>query len=188
MKKLALPLLLLCVGLVAGYLTAHIVSSGKLDLVTHDLQIARAPKSYSFYNPKTPPDQTILGSDAKSYIAGFNSINMSDAGNNAGLYCKDPTDNKVRLLKGFVIKRKSLEDIFNKNDGKNGHPYWTGIRVYFAKHPDYLTSSARIFTFVFTATYSSQPTKDATLTDEDSENPIYDHVYPCPTVCGSLAQ
>ena len=177
MKKIILPLITLVIGLVVGYFIERTISTNQVNELTHQLNTHNTLKTYSFINPK---DDILKYSDAKTCITNFTKLNTVDINSGGGLFVDDPTQGKLPL-EGFVIQRASLEDIIAKNKD------WTGIRVYFAKHPSYPGNSDRIFTFIFTAALSSNTVGDP-KNDVDATAPIYDHVYPCPTVCGSLGQ
>lgn len=189
MKKSLFLFIALIAGLAIGYFIPH-GNAFDFSKITHGSDVLKeltknevvrkeilADYKHSFVFTEKP----ITVTDAKALIAAFKTQNADDINAGGGLRCADAANNVHDDLGGFVISRKAIDAIF-KNDGTQ---QCNGIRVYFAKHPDFRSPSDRVFTFIFAGT---KPGKDKPIDDTgaDIQDPVYDHVDPCPNNCGDL--
>jgi hypothetical protein len=172
------PIVTLIIGLIIGfgigYFVQSKISDSQIPSLNSKSSTVNIAKPYTFRNP----EDAVIGADvAKAAITNFVTINNQDIQSGGGLYVFDSVANKTKPLEGFVIQKASIMDMMKT-------PNWNGLRVYFAKNPQFTNPTARIFTFIVTATTP----KVAGGTDNTNDSgPIYDHVYPCPPNCGTLA-
>lgn len=86
-------------------------------------------------------------------------------------------------LNGYYIDRASLEAVLK-------NPAFTGVSVYFAKHPDAAASIENIITIIFVGAEPNPKWVEGSTTETKYINSgdAYDSVPPCPFECGTLGK
>jgi hypothetical protein len=162
MKKTIVPAITLILGLVVGYLACK----------SHESQ-SFAKERQSFI------DSNIMKFEsAKQKIVDTATIRkMKEGYEKDGRGLMFGIDGKTQLA-GYYIDRADLDTILK-------NPQYTGVSIYFGKHPKYVDKSDRVFTLMLMGAVLNK-LGSATHHTDDILSGVYDHVGICPDDCGTF--